>query len=60
MSLMNDNQTTAVSSPPQPQATVEDIQHHRDDLKAHFKEEFRIKTQVNSYEKEIENEKLSL
>jgi len=26
MSLMNDNQTTAVSSPPQPQATVEDIQ----------------------------------
>ena len=41
-------------------ATIEDIASHRDDLKSHFKEEFKLKAQVNTIEKEIENENLSL
>ena len=57
---MNDNPPSAATAPAQAPATTEDIQQHREDLKAHFKEEFRLKTLVNSYEKEIENEKLSL
>ena len=40
--------------------SLQDIQQYRDQLKKHFKDEFRIKNTIMGYEKDIENQGFSL
>ena len=39
---------------------LQDIQSQRDQIKKHFREEFRVKNLVTMYEKDIENQSFSL